>query len=116
MSRFLRSVNLCASARLRDTSGIRTILASDKLMAEPPVPTKRQFIWKIGVLYWGGLMFLFFTIVGPLIPHFTMGKPLTLELYIGNAITSLVTCFFGGMLFGWVMWWSLEWKRKRMKL
>ena len=44
--------------------------------------TKGELIWKIGVLYWGGLMFLFFAIVGPIIPHFTIGKPLTMPKYI----------------------------------
>jgi hypothetical protein len=70
--------------------------------------TKAQFIWKIGVLYWGGFMFLVFAVIGPLIPHFTMGKPLTLDEYISNAIRSAFLTFPGGAAFGWFVWYQSE--------
>jgi len=66
--------------------------------------TKGELIWKIGVLYWGGLMFLFFAIVGPIIPHFTMGKPLTMPKYISSMFISAIICFPAGAIFGLLMW------------
>ena len=66
--------------------------------------TKSELIWKIGVLYWGGLMFLFFVIVSPLIPHFTMGEPLTMHEYTSGLFISAIICFPAGAIFGWLMW------------
>jgi hypothetical protein len=66
--------------------------------------TKTQWIWKVGVLYWGGWMFLVFVVPGPLIPHFTMGKPLTVHDYTGGVFTSAIFSFPAGAIFGWLMW------------
>ena len=73
--------------------------------------TKGEVIWRIGVLYWGGMMFLFFAIVGPLIPHFTMGKPLSPDEYIKGAIVALVA-FPAGAVFGWRLWRPAEQNRR----
>jgi hypothetical protein len=72
----------------------------------PKTHTKSQFIWKIGVMYWGGFMFLVFAIIGPLIPHFMMGKPLTTAEYISNGISSAFIMFPGGAAFGWFVWYQ----------
>jgi hypothetical protein len=75
--------------------------------------SKSQFIWKIGVKQWGGFMFLTFAIGGPLIPHFTMGKPLTIDAYVAGAVTSALVCFPGGALFGWLMWHYFQMRLRR---
>ena len=84
-------------------------------MTGAPMLTKRQFIWRIGVLYWGGLMFLFFAVVMPLIRHFTIGKPLTIKNYAVTAVASAVAFFPSGLLFGWAMWLIAQGKRNRVK-
>jgi hypothetical protein len=65
------------------------------------------------VLSWGGPMFASFAIAGPLITHFTMGKPLTLGLYIATALTSAILMLPVGALFGWGMWLVAKWRCKR---
>ena len=57
-------------------------------------------MWRVGVLGWGLRMFVFFAAFGPLIPHFTMGKPITLTGYIFYAVASAISIFPGSALFG----------------
>jgi hypothetical protein len=73
--------------------------------------TKREVIWRIGVLYWGGMMFVFFAVVDPMIPHFTMGKPLDFDEYIKGAIAALIA-FPAGGVFGWLLWRHAERNRR----
>ena len=80
-------------------------------MKKPHLATRGRFIWKFGVLRWGGFMFTVFGVLGPLIPHFTMGKPVTVGLYISDAIISAIIIFPAGAVYGWALWsWA---KRKR---
>lgn len=68
--------------------------------SRPQPRSRNQFIWKVGVVYFGGIMFLLFAFVMPLIPHFTMGKPYSMN---GGLTTALVT-FSLGAVFGWFLW------------
>jgi len=75
------------------------------------IATKRDVIWRLGVFYWGGLMFVFLAVVGPLIPHFTMGKPLNFDEYFKWAVFALVA-FPAGAVFGWFLWRHAERNRR----
>lgn len=68
--------------------------------SRPQPRSKNQLIWKVGVLYFGGIMFLFFTFAMPLIPHFTMGKPYS----INDGFTTALVAFPLGAVFGWFLW------------
>lgn len=76
--------------------------------ARPRTLTKGEAIWKLGVLYWGSRMFVFFAVVGPLIPHFTMRKPLNFAAYAKAVIAALIW-FPAGAVFGWFLWRRGKW-------
>ena len=63
------------------------------------------------MLYWGGMMFLFFAVIDPLIPHFTMEKSLNFDEYIKGAIVALLA-FPAGAVFGWLGWRQAERNRR----
>ncbi len=64
---------------------------------------KTRFIWRVGVLTVGLLMFVIMGIIFPLISHETL---LPLKL-----LKSLVLYGFGGWLWAWTMWFILEKQR-----
>jgi hypothetical protein len=62
------------------------------------------------MLYWGGMMFAFFAVIGLVISHFTMREPLRYE-YSKLAITALIM-FPAGAVFGWFLWRHAERNRR----
>ena len=66
--------------------------------------TRNQFVWKVGVLYWGRRMVILMTILGLVVPWLTMGKTITLGRLLFSLIVSTVVMLPLGAVFGFVMW------------
>jgi len=73
--------------------------------------SRSDYVWKLGALRWGGLMFVIISILRPLIPHAASSpKPFSLWGFLLDSLIGLCIWIPAGALFGLSLW---AWTRRK---